>query len=128
MWVFDIEDRDQIANKAHKSRKTMVTIFINIDSLQLLDVKPKGIKINANYFIEHIISPLESLEITEKAKIKKQAMYLHYDNLDITSFTLMPHPCYSSDLAHSDFEIFDKMKNSFVGQDFESEEVLFEAI
>lgn len=137
---FDIEDRDQIVNKAHKSRKTMVTIFFNIDGLQLLDVKPKGIKINADYFIENIISPLESLEITEKAKIQKQAMYLHYDNspvhtavkvknyLDTTSFTLMPHPCYSPDLAPSDFGIFGTMKNSFIGQDFESEEALIEAI
>ena len=32
MWFFDIEDRDQIVSKAHKSRKAMVTIFFNIDS------------------------------------------------------------------------------------------------
>lgn len=140
MWVYNTDERDQIVNKTNFCRKTMITIFFNIDGLQLLDVKPKGVKINADYFIENIICPLESLEVTEKAQYQKQAMYLHFDNspvhtsqkvnnyLDQTSFTLMPHPAYSPDLAPSDFGIFGTMKQSFVGQDFETEEQLIQAI
>ena len=67
-------------------------------------------------------------------------MVIHYDNapshnaksvnnyLLNTSLTLMPHPCYSPDLAPCDFGVFGTVKESFEGQEFETEDEILSAI
>ena len=50
MWVLNKGDIDEKLEKPHFQRKIMFTIFFNGDGIQLIDKKPKGIKINADYF------------------------------------------------------------------------------
>ena len=66
MWVLDSSSCDDIVAKSHFSKKIMVTIFFNSDGLQLLDIKPSGIKIDASYFLNKIILPLENFEIVQR--------------------------------------------------------------
>ena len=40
----------------------------------------------------------------------------------------MPHLCYSPDLAQCDFEVFGTVKESFEGQEFETEDEILSAI
>lgn len=58
----------------------MITCFFNGDGLQFMDIKPQGVKINASYFVDRVLTKLEKLEVTQKAKRQKQMMMLHYDN------------------------------------------------
>ena len=118
----------------------MVTIFFNADGVQLIDVKPKGIKINSDYFINMILQKLADLDVVKKAKNQKQQMLLHFDNapshnakvvesfIAKTTFERIPHPPYSPDLAPSDFGLFGTVKDYFRGREFESEEEILSAI
>lgn len=140
MWVFDFDERQDIVSPSDIQKKTMVTIFFNADGVQLIDVKPKGIKINSNYFINMILQKLADLDVVKKAKNQKQQMLLHFDNapshnakvvesfIAKTTFERIPHPPYSPDLAPSDFGLFGTVKDYFKGREFESEEELLSAI
>ena len=55
----------------------MVIFFFNGDGPQLIKIKPSGLKINAEYFINNVIKKLEVLDVTQKAK---KQMVIHYDN------------------------------------------------
>ena len=61
MWVMDFEEVDEILEKSLNYKKTMVTIFINGQGLQLIDVKPEKMKITSEYFIENILKKIVSL-------------------------------------------------------------------
>lgn len=140
MWVFDFDERQDIVSPSDIQKKTMVTIFFNADGVQLIDVKPKGIKINSDYFINMILQKLADLDVVKKAKNQKQQMLLHFDNapshnakvvesfIAKTTFERIPHPPYSPDLAPSDFGLFGTVKDYFKGREFESEEELLSAI
>ena len=58
----------------------MVIIFFNSDELQLLDIKPPEIKINASYSLKKIIIPLENSEIVQRGIKQKQKVFIHHDN------------------------------------------------
>ena len=136
MWIVQGDRQADLAAPTDIQKKTMVTIFVNGQGLQFIDVKPQGIKINAEYFLYNIIQKLENLEITKAAKQQKQKMLLHYDNapshnanmvtnyLMKTTFRKVPHPPYSPDLAICDFGIFGTAKTSFQGKRFDTEEEL----
>lgn len=57
-------------------KKTMITCFFNGNGLQFMYIKPQGVKINASYFVERVLTKLEKLEVTKKAKTQKQMMSL----------------------------------------------------
>lgn len=137
MWVLQ-EDTGQILTAPTDiQKKIMVTIFVNGDGLQFIDIKPHGVKINAEYFLCNIIQKLENLNVTNEAKNQKQKMLLHYDNapshnakmvtdyLTKTTFRKVPHPPYSPDLAICDFGIFGTAKYSMQGKRFATEVELF---
>lgn len=140
MWVIDFEEVDEIVEKSLNDKKTMVTIFINGQGLQLIDVKPEKVKITSEYFIENILKKIEKLEIAEKAKTQRQRLMIHFDNapshsskivkdfLKISHLFKLDHPAYSPDLAPCDFGLFGTMKEYFEDKEFETEEELFEAI
>lgn len=139
-WVLDSNDVDERVEKTHFSNKTMITIFISINGLALLDVKPSNQSINAEYFINNILTPLEVNVNAAEAKKHRKLFYVHYDNalaptsqtvkehLEKSDLTLMPHPAYSPDLSPCDFGLFGTVKDSFAGRSFSSEKDLIEAI
>lgn len=102
-------------------------IFFNSEGLQLLDIKPPRIKIDASCFLNKRIIPFENSEIVQRGIKQKQKVFIHYDNstvhmtesvkqhLDSSKLSKMDHPAYSPDLAPSDFGLFGTMRNSFTG-------------
>ena len=136
MWVFQDDTYSYFTAPTDIQKKIMVTIFLNGDGLQFIDLKPQGVKINAEYFLHNIIQKLENLDVTNAAKKQKQTMLLHYDNapshnanmvtnyLIKTTFRKVPHPPYSPDLAICDFGVFGTAKNYMQGKRFGTEEAL----
>ena len=137
-WVLLNDNNGDLTVPSDIQKKTMITCFFNGNGLQFMDIKPQGVKINASYFVDRVLTKLEKLEVTQKAKMQRQMMMLHYDNapshnamltqnyLSTTSFKKVPHPPYSPDLALCDFGIFGTVKTQFEGREFESEDELFE--
>ena len=80
MWVMNFEEVDEIVEKSVNDKKTMVTIFINGQGRQLIDIKPEKVKITSEYFIESILKKIVKLKIAEKAKTQKQRLMIHFDN------------------------------------------------
>lgn len=139
-WVLLDDNTNDFTRPSDIQKKTMITCFFNGNGLQIIDVKPKGVKINSSYFIDHVISKLEKLDIVYKAKRQKQMMMLHYDNapshnsmlvenyLTRTPFKKVPHPPYSPDLAICDFGIFGTVKTNFQGKEFLTEQELIDEL
>ena len=63
--------------KSHFQIKTMLTIFFNIDGIQLIDIKLKGIKINADYFLNNIIKILEMNNIVTEGARNNENVFIH---------------------------------------------------
>lgn len=139
-WVIDNDELDEKVESSHYSKKTMFTIFLNGKGLQLIDVKPPLTKIDSNYFITNILHKIEESDLMIKSKKWKRRLYIHYDNAPSHSsrivkdyvihskLKILDHPAYSPDLSICDFGIFGTLKNSLVGNEFESEDELFDAI
>ena len=66
IWVLDSSFCDDIVAKSYFTKKIIVTIFFNNDGLQLLDIKPPGIKIDTSCFLNKIIIPFENSEIIQR--------------------------------------------------------------
>ena len=140
MWVIDTEDRDEIVENSILLKKLMITIFINGESLQFLDVKPKDIKITSEYFIHNILEPMELNDVVLEAKSLNIKTKVHFDNapshnshsvenyLVTSPFERLDHPPYSPDLAICDFGLFGTIKDSFADQEFEDENELLQAV
>ena len=71
MWICNIDQRQDIVNQTIE-KKIMVIFFFNGDGPQLIKIKPSGLKINAEYFINNVIKKLEVLDVTQKAKNQKK--------------------------------------------------------
>lgn len=118
----------------------MLTIFFNDDGVQLIDIKFKGVKVDAEYFKSMILMKLSQLDVVNKAKKQKQQMLIHFDNvpshnalevedfIEKSTFERIPHPPYSPNLASSDLGLFWTVKENFEGREFESEEELLSAL
>lgn len=139
MWLQCRDQREDIVNQTIE-RKIMIILFFNGEGLQFLQIKPSGLKINAEYYLNNVIKKLETLDVALQARKQKQKMIIHYDNAPAHNskivsnyildslFTRMPHPPYSPDLAPCDFGVFGTVKESFEGQEFETEDELLSAI
>ena len=139
-WVIDNDELDERVESSHYSKKTMFTIFVNGKGLQLIDVQLSLTNVDSNYFIINILHKIEESELMVKSKKWKRRLYIHYDNAPCHSSSIvedyvinsklkiLDHPEYSPDLSICDFGIIGTLKNSLVGNEFESEKELFDAI
>ena len=139
-WVIDNDELDERVENSHYSKKTMFTIFVNGKGLQLIDVQLSLTNVDSNYFIINILHKIEESELMVKSKKWKKHLYIHYDKAPCHSsrivkdyvinskLKILDHPEYSPDLSICDFGIIGTLKNSLVGNEFESEKELFDAI
>ena len=86
------------------------------------------------------MNKIEEYELLVKSKKWKRHLYIHYDNAPSHSsrivkdyvikskLHILDHPHYSPDLSIYNFGKFGTLKNSLVGNEFESEKELFDAI
>lgn len=138
-WIKEIEDRPLAEKKMIGSRKIMMTIFWNGDGQVFLQPLKEKEHINAAYFVEEVLTPLEKRFLPD-ACLFPFPQYIHFDNarphtaklsqtyISKSSFTLLEHPPYSPDLAPCDFFLFGFIKGKLAGKNFSSPEELQKAI
>jgi histone-lysine N-methyltransferase SETMAR len=139
VWVKEGEPRPLEERKMVSSKKMMITTFWNGDGNFFLEALEEGQHINAAYFVSSILKPLES-HFGGDSILTPHPQYIHFDNarphtakittsfLKDTSFTVLPHPAYSPDLAPCDFWMFGYMKGKLAGKRFETGPALQAAI
>jgi hypothetical protein len=119
--------------------KVMVSIFWSKLGFSMITVIPPRTKFSALHFCGDIIPRLVERMPFDQAKSARQLM-LHMNNatpsesgesipyLKKFRIRLINHPLYSPELRPSDFSLFEKLKGSLAGQEFESTEELLLAI
>ena len=96
--------------------------FFNGNGIQLIDIKPKGIKTIVDYFLNYIIKTLELNNIITEARRNNESVFICYNcapshnageamtYLQQSRFTRSDHPPFSSDIAPYDFALFEVLK------------------
>ena len=91
--------------------------------------------VNAAFYVEVLKSLRENVWRKRPDQWRSNTWLLHHDNapahaalltrrfLTDNNMTLVPHPPYSPDLAHSDFFLFPKRKMKLKGWRFQTEEI-----
>lgn len=140
MWVINTENCGNLESTFIYYKKLMVTIFVNCERLQLLDVKPKDVKIISNDFVLNVLKKMEGIDLVLEEISQNMKMNIHFDNAPYHNshvvinyllnlpFVQLEHPPYSPDLAICDFGLFGSIKTSFGDQEFEDEMELFYGI
>jgi histone-lysine N-methyltransferase SETMAR len=117
-------------------KKIMVTIAWNPLGFHLVDVLPKGMLFNAEYYRDNILAPLLRL----RPDPENRYLVIHADNARPHTakkcqnfwlqnrLRLAQHPPYSPDLAPSDFFLFGHLKQCLQGKIFQSQEELLTGI
>jgi hypothetical protein len=112
-----------------QSEKVMLTIVWNLSVFHLINVLPKGFKFNASFYVTQILGPLSDWRRTQIGRTNRK-LWIHADNARPHTATVtlqfmqqnamrrVPHPTYSSDLAPSDFYLFDYIKQLLFGCEF----------
>jgi hypothetical protein len=110
----------------------MLTIVLNPHGFHLIKVLEKGRKFNTGYYIAEILEPLGQWRSIEVAG-NEQKLLVHADNarphtaklstqyVNENRMKSAPHPPGSSDLAPSDFYLFEYVKRCLVGLSFEDQ-------
>ena len=118
----------------------MMTIIWGVNGTYIIDELPEGEHYNSEYFIDHILRPLEAQKHTILNSREKQLIWLHLDNsrvhnsrkteqeIQTSGFRRTPHPPYSPDLAPSDFFLFGYVKGKLAGRSFNTRQELYDEI
>jgi hypothetical protein len=59
MLALDRSCVDERIRPTNDSRKTMVTVFFEVDGIALLDILPAGVKFTSDYLCKNVIEVLE---------------------------------------------------------------------
>ena len=139
-WVLEDDNLPICQNPHHLIEKMMITIIWGVNGTYILDELPEGEHYNSEYFIEHILRPLNEQKQTILESRKKKTLWLHIDNcrvhnskvtdqeMKILGIQRAPHPPYSPDLAPSDFFLFGYVKGKLRGSSFKTREELYNEI
>ena len=98
-----------------------ILIFLNQDSILLIDYFPNGQTINSEYYSSLLVQLKDFLKEKRRGKVAKWVLFLH-DNapaqrtlatqkkLAYLGFQCLDHPPFSPDLAPSDYYLFPGLK------------------
>ena len=118
--------------------KLMVTVFWDMDGVNLVDVMTRGETINSNAHIR-TLQKLKQRYRRGRPNRNPGGMFIQHDNARphtslrteeaITKFvwTVLPNPSYSPDLAPSGFHLFGPLKDALRGTRFEDDESVIHA-
>ena len=139
-WVLEDDEPPVFDNSRICIQKMMITIIWGVHGTYILDELPEGQHLNSEYFLQHILIPLECQKDNIWPNRGRHRIWLHLDNCRVHNskvtqteienfgFKRAPHPPYSPDLAPSDFYLFGYVKEKLKGHSFKDRESLFEAI
>jgi histone-lysine N-methyltransferase SETMAR len=123
-WGYMEEERPLRPRPDFHPKRVMITVFWSVQGFILVEPLPRGDRINARYFQDNILTPLQE---KLKDQIAAGPVWLHYDNAPAHTartttalvarygFHKMPHPPYSPDIAPSDFYLFARLKKLLRG-------------
>jgi histone-lysine N-methyltransferase SETMAR len=118
----------------------MVTIFLNGTGDWVINVLPKGVDLDGDYFADQILTPLAEFCYKGRRVPGHRKIRVHFDNAPIhktktvidkiaeLQLSRIEHPPYSPDLAPYDFFLFGYIKEILKDQSFETQDELLEAI
>jgi hypothetical protein len=110
--------------------KITVTVIWDCEGAILIDVLPRGQKINSDVYVETLKKRFR--RVHPHKDVKK--VLLHHDNartltnlhtpeaITKLQWTVLPHPQYSPDLGLSDYHLFSPLKDAIRGKKFEDDE------
>jgi len=101
--------------------KVFASIFLDHDSILLIDYLPKGQTINAEYYLSLLVQLKDILKEKCCRKVTKGVLFLHNNatahqalatqkKLAYLGFQCLDHPPYSPGLAPSDYHLFPGLK------------------
>ena len=139
-WVFEDDSAPVYPNPSNFVQKMMLTIIWGVYGTYIIDELPEGEHFNSQYFVEHILLPLEAQKQIIWPGRGNHKILLHLDNcrvhnsqytqsvMDQTIFKRAPHPPYSPDIAPSDFFLFGYIKEKLKGHLHNNKEELYDDI
>jgi [histone H3]-lysine36 N-dimethyltransferase SETMAR len=140
VWLQDGEPRPEICRPSFRSRKRMLSIFINSRGPVAVDVLPEQETITGNYYAQVVLPKVFAGVKEQRPLLGTTRTLLHHDNasphktkqvqevLQKNKVTVVPHPPYSPDLAPLDFWLFPKIKESLSGRSFHRVQDLARAV
>jgi histone-lysine N-methyltransferase SETMAR len=118
------------------TRKHLASIFWDSKGVLLVDVLPRGETITADYYCG-VLDRLKAAIIDKRRRLISAGFnnihFLHdnarphtakktAEKLKELSFTVLPHPPYSPDLAPSDYYLFSSLKSALRGKKYNNQE------
>jgi histone-lysine N-methyltransferase SETMAR len=111
----------------------MLTIFWSPLGFFLVEILPKGIYFDSQYFCPNVLFAIVQNRPSEIPGDRRRRMVVHFDNatshsakctidyLMANRLTRAPYPAFSPDLAPSDFSVFGKLKMTLIDAAFDNE-------
>ena len=124
----------KISNRFQK--KIMISVFFSLSGFCSIVFLPKNQKFNSTFFLENVLSDIETKINLRRPKLGMKNLVLHMDNarphktikvhkkLDDLGVIELPQPPYSPDISPCDFWLFGKLKEYLVNRSHESMEEL----
>jgi hypothetical protein len=106
----------------------MLSVFFNGTGQFVIDILPKGMKMDADYFADNIINKMARLCYPQGRQACVRRVMLYFDNAPIhcagtardrmaaAELEWMEHSLYSPDLAPCDFFLFGYVKGKLMGK------------
>ncbi|KAK6765130.1 hypothetical protein RB195_025173 [Necator americanus] len=115
----------------------MLCIWWSVHGVEYWEVLDQGYTVTADVYIEQ----LKNLKINlESAHTQQREVYFQHDNawssiarttkakLMKCGWTILPHPPYSPDLAHSYYHLFSYLQRHLDGQEFQTRDDIEKAL
>jgi histone-lysine N-methyltransferase SETMAR len=130
MWIPDGEEVLTRPRRMIASPKRMLAVFWSPLGFSLVEIIPKGIRFDSQYFYSNILSAIVQNQPSETSEDRRRRIMVHFDNatphttkrtideLMANRLTRRPHPVFSPDLAPSDFYLFGKLKMTLMDAAF----------
>jgi len=111
------------------SGKVLALIFLDQDSILVIDYLPKGQTINAEYYSSLLVQMKDILKEKRCGKVTKGVLFLHGNDLAhralatqknpaYLGFQCLDHPSYSPYLSLLDYHLFPGLKKQLKGHHF----------
>jgi histone-lysine N-methyltransferase SETMAR len=117
----------------------MLTIVWNPSGFHLINILPKGFKLNASFYVTQILGRLSDSRRTQVGRTNRK-LWVHADNarphtatatlqfMQQNAMRRAPHPPYSPDLALSDFYLFNDIKQLLLECEFTDRDSLLQVV
>jgi hypothetical protein len=127
-WIPGGEEVPTRPTRMETSPKRLLIVFWSPFGFSLVEILPKGIHCDSQYFCSNILSEIVQNRPSDIHENRRRRMVVHFDNTDQHTAKCMidylranrlkraSHPDLSPNLAPSDFHLFGKLKMALMVQ------------